>query len=162
MKKQIYALCRRPFKSLMDNNIRITRSVSKVHSLIGFTPPVPILPARVNRRRWTSVQLVSTSVCQTAYQTAYQTACQTARQTARQKANQTARRSIRVNSLPQRLSFVVPEIWCVCRQPDTGTPMIFCENTLCTIKWFHFNCMRISFAPKGNWFCPNCTSLRNK
>lgn len=53
------------------------------------------------------------------------------------------------------------EIWCVCRSPEHGR-MIFCENTKCIIQWFHFDCMRIKNAPRGDWYCPNCRMLLNK
>lgn len=145
MEQQIHALCRRSLKSIMDDNVRTTRSVSKVHSLIGYTPRLRLVPltAKVIRRRWT------------------ESIRQNTRPTVHQDTRQTVRRSTRFNSL-QPCSPIEQELWCVCRQPDKGTPMIFCENQQCTIKWFHFNCMKITFAPKGTWFCPNCSILRNK
>lgn len=129
MLKKIRALCGRPLKSIMDDNVRTTRSVP--------------LPAKVICRRST------------------QPTRPIARQNTHQNAHQTARRSTRVNSLSLRSS-IEPELWCICRQADVGTPMIFCENMQCTIKWFHFNCVNITFAPKGQWFCANCSILRNK
>ena len=50
------------------------------------------------------------------------------------------------------------EVWCYCRQPNYGS-MIGCSNDDCTIQWFHFECMRIRRAPKGDWYCPSCRKL---
>lgn len=54
-----------------------------------------------------------------------------------------------------------PEIWCVCRGPEEGE-MIFCENPLCVIQWFHFDCLDMEEAPEGAWYCPNCSKIMNK
>lgn len=48
--------------------------------------------------------------------------------------------------------------WCYCNEPSSGE-MIFCDNRGCTIKWFHFKCLRIQHAPKGKWYCPSCRNL---
>ncbi len=34
--------------------------------------------------------------------------------------------------------------------------MIGCDNDLCPIEWFHFNCVGLSHKPKGKWYCPKC------
>ncbi len=34
--------------------------------------------------------------------------------------------------------------------------MIGCDNDLCPIEWFHFNCVSLSHKPKGKWYCPRC------
>ena len=34
--------------------------------------------------------------------------------------------------------------------------MIGCDNDLCPIEWFHFNCVQLSTKPKGKWYCPKC------
>ena len=31
-----------------------------------------------------------------------------------------------------------------------------CENDDWKISWFHFRCLKITRAPKGDWFCPDC------
>ena len=36
--------------------------------------------------------------------------------------------------------------------------MIGCDNADCEIEWFHFKCMNITRAPRGNWFCKSCRS----
>lgn len=48
--------------------------------------------------------------------------------------------------------------WCYCNQPEFGE-MIMCDNKSCTIKWFHFDCLRLRHAPKGKWYCPSCAKL---
>ena len=37
--------------------------------------------------------------------------------------------------------------------------MILSDNKGCTIKWFHFTCLRIQQPPKGKWYCPSCRNL---
>jgi hypothetical protein len=34
--------------------------------------------------------------------------------------------------------------------------MIGCDNDLCPIEWFHFNCVQLTSKPKGKWYCPKC------
>ena len=34
--------------------------------------------------------------------------------------------------------------------------MIGCDNDLCPIEWFHFNCVQLSKKPTGSWYCPKC------
>ena len=51
--------------------------------------------------------------------------------------------------------------WCYCNQPSYGT-MIECENTDCTIQWFHCDCLRIRCPPKGKWYCPSCRKQPRK
>ena len=50
------------------------------------------------------------------------------------------------------------ELWCYCQQPGYGE-MIMCDNPECTIRWFHFDCLRIRRPPKGKWYCPSCHKL---
>lgn len=28
----------------------------------------------------------------------------------------------------------------------------------CPIEWFHYGCVGLTQAPKGKWFCPQCTA----
>lgn len=39
--------------------------------------------------------------------------------------------------------------------------MILCDNTMCPIEWFHFDCVKINRKPKGKWFCPRCRRDEN-
>ena len=50
------------------------------------------------------------------------------------------------------------KLWCYCNEPSFGE-MIQCNNAKCTIKWFHFECLRIRCPPKGKWYCPSCCKL---
>ncbi|XP_054281141.1 inhibitor of growth protein 1-like [Macrosteles quadrilineatus] len=45
--------------------------------------------------------------------------------------------------------------YCHCNQQSYGE-MIMCDNRLCPMQWFHFLCVGIESAPKGNWFCELC------
>nr|ACO10721.1 Inhibitor of growth protein 1 [Caligus rogercresseyi] len=45
--------------------------------------------------------------------------------------------------------------YCLCEQVSYGE-MIGCDNDLCPIEWFHFNCVQLSNKPKGKWYCPKC------
>ncbi|XP_055874597.1 uncharacterized protein LOC129926016 [Biomphalaria glabrata] len=49
-------------------------------------------------------------------------------------------------------------IWCICKGKDEGK-MIKCDNSQCSIKWFHFECIHLKRAPKGKWFCSECKTL---
>ena len=48
--------------------------------------------------------------------------------------------------------------WCFCNQPSYGD-MIMCDHKNCSIKWFHFDCLRMRRLPKGKWYCPSCIKL---
>lgn len=45
--------------------------------------------------------------------------------------------------------------WCYCKQGESGK-MIMCESGNCNILWFHFECLKITTAPKRKWYCPDC------
>ena len=45
--------------------------------------------------------------------------------------------------------------YCLCEQVSYGD-MIGCDNDLCPIEWFHFNCVQLTSKPKGKWYCPKC------
>ncbi|XP_031621972.1 chromatin modification-related protein YNG2-like [Contarinia nasturtii] len=121
--------------SLLDDtiSIRCTRSITRFKNLLGIKKRQDVAPARISARRKTEGSL------------------------------NPQRRSIRLRSLPvQRLAVVQENYddpnkkWCVCRKPDDYTPMIQCDGPLCQIEWFHMNCIKMSIAPIGSWFCPNC------
>ena len=50
--------------------------------------------------------------------------------------------------------------WCYCGGPSYGN-MVCCDNSECSIQWFHFKCLRIHSTPKGKWFCPSCAPKIN-
>merc|ERR1712141_301345 len=45
--------------------------------------------------------------------------------------------------------------YCLCDQVSYGE-MIGCDNDLCPIEWFHFNCVQLASKPRGKWYCPKC------
>ena len=46
-------------------------------------------------------------------------------------------------------------VYCYCRKGEQGQ-MVACDNSSCTIEWFHFDCVNLTSAPEGEWFCPDC------
>lgn len=50
------------------------------------------------------------------------------------------------------------KLWCYCNEPSFGE-MMLCDNEKCTIKWYHFDCLRIRCPPKGKWYYPSCRKL---
>ena len=58
------------------------------------------------------------------------------------------------------------ELWCICRKPDDGRPMVACDNQKCALTWWHVDCVARHIATRGvgsmpdeasSWFCPTCT-----
>ena len=45
--------------------------------------------------------------------------------------------------------------FCSCQGVEEGR-MIACANSSCKIEWFHYKCVGIKRAPKGDWYCPDC------
>ncbi|XP_064463712.1 uncharacterized protein LOC135374721 [Ornithodoros turicata] len=45
--------------------------------------------------------------------------------------------------------------FCYCNGGDVGK-MILCDNPLCEKKWYHFSCINLKRAPKGEWYCDSC------
>ncbi|KAH3900178.1 uncharacterized protein SCDLUD_003149 [Saccharomycodes ludwigii] len=43
-------------------------------------------------------------------------------------------------------------LYCICKKPSEGR-MIACDNQNCKIEWFHYKCVKISRAPRTQWFC---------
>lgn len=58
----------------------------------------------------------------------------------------------------QRLRVLNPreDIWCSCNREAFGE-MIACDNPNCAIKWYHLECVYLTEAPEGKWFCGKCT-----
>ena len=54
-------------------------------------------------------------------------------------------------------------LYCICQQVSYGD-MIGCDDTECTIEWFHFGCVGLTqdTKPKGKWFCPICLEKRKR
>ena len=53
------------------------------------------------------------------------------------------------------------KLWCICNSSEAGE-MIACDNDKCALEWFHFQCVNIKRAPRGKWFCPNCSEGSTK
>ena len=46
-------------------------------------------------------------------------------------------------------------VYCFCRRGEYGR-MIACDNPQCKYEWFHFDCVSLTVAPKGKWYCSRC------
>ena len=46
---------------------------------------------------------------------------------------------------------------CTCGTPDTTDNWICCDDEDCPIGWYHFECVRLTEAPPGDWLCPRCS-----
>ncbi|KRY21813.1 Bardet-Biedl syndrome 2 -like protein [Trichinella patagoniensis] len=46
-------------------------------------------------------------------------------------------------------------IYCYCNQPSFGS-MVACDSLTCKYEWFHYECVGVTEAPKGDWYCPDC------
>ncbi|KAK3746613.1 hypothetical protein QZH41_014506, partial [Actinostola sp. cb2023] len=46
--------------------------------------------------------------------------------------------------------------YCLCNQVSYGE-MVGCDNNYCPIEWFHYGCVGLTDAPKGKWYCPQCS-----
>lgn len=51
--------------------------------------------------------------------------------------------------------------YCICNQVSYGE-MVGCDNGDCPIEWFHYGCVGLTQAPKGKWFCPQCTATMKR
>ncbi|XP_019896537.1 inhibitor of growth protein 4 isoform X3 [Esox lucius] len=51
--------------------------------------------------------------------------------------------------------------YCLCHQVSYGE-MIGCDNTECSIEWFHFACVGLMTKPRGKWYCPRCSQDRKR
>lgn len=47
------------------------------------------------------------------------------------------------------------KIYCTCRNVSHGE-MIGCEGENCENEWYHFECVGLTEAPEGAWFCDSC------
>ena len=48
------------------------------------------------------------------------------------------------------------KIWCLCKKPENGWMVECCNEANCEVRWFHFDCVGLKTAPKGDWYCPRC------
>ncbi|PAV22816.1 hypothetical protein PNOK_0277300 [Pyrrhoderma noxium] len=52
-------------------------------------------------------------------------------------------------------------VYCICDGHSYGE-MIGCDQPGCKREWFHLMCVGLSEAPKGVWYCEECTATRKK
>ena len=52
------------------------------------------------------------------------------------------------------------QTFCYCHGPEEGD-MVACDNSKCTIEWFHITCLQMERLPKGKakWYCLDCRLL---
>ena len=51
-------------------------------------------------------------------------------------------------------------LYCYCKRPSSGN-MVGCENDDCKSgEWFHYECVGLTEAPTGKWYCPTCSEER--
>lgn len=50
----------------------------------------------------------------------------------------------------------IHEVYCKCRSHIQDSSMIACDNSKCKIEWFHYECVGITSAPEGEWYCDDC------
>lgn len=51
--------------------------------------------------------------------------------------------------------------YCICEDISYGN-MVCCDNDLCPIEWFHFECVFLNKKPNGKWYCPKCRGNNSK
>lgn len=51
--------------------------------------------------------------------------------------------------------------YCFCNDVSYGE-MVGCDNNDCPSEWFHYPCVGLTQAPKGKWFCPQCTTTMKR
>jgi len=47
------------------------------------------------------------------------------------------------------------EVFCNCRSPNDGSPMVCCDNKHCR-EWFHISCIDTKIMKGQKWYCMNC------
>lgn len=47
------------------------------------------------------------------------------------------------------------EVFCYCRSPNDGSPMVRCDNKHCR-EWFHISCIDMKITKGQKWYCMNC------
>ena len=51
------------------------------------------------------------------------------------------------------------QVYYTCQKHSAGW-MIACNNRQCKHKWFHYKCVGIKQASKGDWFCIDCKTVK--
>ncbi len=60
--------------------------------------------------------------------------------------------------LPPAMPSQTEPLYCYCQRPSHGD-MVACDNDECPTEWFHYECVGLSGAPQGEWFCPDCEKV---
>ncbi|KAF9072780.1 hypothetical protein BDP27DRAFT_1319982 [Rhodocollybia butyracea] len=47
--------------------------------------------------------------------------------------------------------------YCFCHRVSFGE-MIACDGPSCEVEWYHLNCIGLTVAPEGTWYCDSCLS----
>lgn len=47
-------------------------------------------------------------------------------------------------------------VFCYCQKKGRGETMLGCDGSECDIEWYHLECVGLSEAPKGKWWCDAC------
>lgn len=68
--------------------------------------------------------------------------------------NRTGKQSKKRKTISKK-STVIEPTYCICEKVSYGN-MVCCDNDVCPIEWFHFNCVSLRKKPKGKWYCPMC------
>ncbi|KAI5172847.1 hypothetical protein NEFER03_1863 [Nematocida sp. LUAm3] len=50
---------------------------------------------------------------------------------------------------------------CICKRSPTNE-MIACDNSKCTVGWYHISCLGIKAVPKKKWLCSLCITEENE
>lgn len=59
------------------------------------------------------------------------------------------------------ISSIIDECVLLCITLSDGVSL--CVVVLqCPIEWFHYGCVGLTEAPKGKWFCPQCTAAMKR
>lgn len=64
-------------------------------------------------------------------------------------------------NIPEVVGEEDTNLYCFCQRMSFGE-MVGCDNPKCKYQWFHFECLGITSAPKGKWYCPECRKLKRK
>ena len=63
--------------------------------------------------------------------------------------------STTINSKSCSSKQTTQNVFCLCQKEEYGT-MIACDNSMCSIEWFHLDCVGLKGAPMGKWYCSSC------
>ena len=53
------------------------------------------------------------------------------------------------------------KVYCFCRRTSFEI-LVACDCSTCSYEWFYYGCVYITRAPKGGWFCSDCSKKQTK